>query len=491
MCMNSSTAILIIIFVFTFVPLVLAEFARKDSGTTASEFFLQDRKMPLMLLFFTVYATWVSSFAVIGATGLFYSNGPLYMTCFAWNIFFGLLFMKVGRRIWFHGKTNSLMTPGDFFYYFYKNKILSNLVTGIIFFFTIPYLMIQLFGGAIIIETISGGMIPWRVSGLIFYAVIVIYLWSGGLKAVALTDVFYGSLTFITMLLTGFLLIHRAGGLANAVDRIMETAPEYVLLGQVSDSGPLMWIAMFFVVPIGAMMSPTIWTRAFAAGKESHFTKMPLFISIATIMYLGPMLTALAFKILFPNTVFSDNVLSTAIMDYTHPVMGAILLCGIAAASLSTANSQIHSLASICTIDIYKPLKGEDVSEYKLVRIGRWSVILVSAIGYGFTLLTPVQIIEIGIFGLAGTFQLIVPTLGALCWKKSQGKAAIFGLLAGVFITLIGSLAMNMPTAYCAMIGLGANAAIFFIAGTILPSDLNTRKTIIENQNLFYRRRES
>lgn len=126
-----------------------------------------------------------------------------------------------------------------------------------------------------------------------------------------------------------------------------------------------------------------------------------------------------------------------------------------------------------------------------MVRIGRWSVILVSAIGYGFTLLTPVQIIEIGIFGLAGTFQLIVPTLGALCWKKSQGKAAIFGLLAGVFITLIGSLAMNMPTAYCAMIGLGANAAIFFIAGTILPSDLNTRKTIIENQNLFYRRRES
>lgn len=486
--MNTSTVILIIIFLFTFIPLVLAEFARKDSGTTASEFFLQDRKMPFILLFFTVYATWVSSFAVLGATGLFYDKGPLYMTCFAWNVFFGLLFMSVGRRLWFYGKTYALMTPSDFFHFIYKDSSFSTLVTIVIILFTIPYLMIQLYGGAIIIETISGGMIPWRVSGLIFYAVIIIYLWSGGLKAVALTDVFYGSLTFITMLLTGFLLIKRAGGLTHSFQIIMEASPDFALLGQSPGSGVLMWLSMFFVVPVGAMMSPTMWTRAYAAGKERHFSKMPLLISIATIMYLGSLLSAVAFKALSSNDTFSDSIMAHAIMNYTHPVMGALLLCGIAAASLSTANSQIHSMASICTIDIFKRLKDESASEYKLVRTGRWSVILVSAMAYIFTLLTPLQIIEIGILGLAGTFQLIVPTLGALHWPRSQGKAATWGLVSGIAVTLSGSFMFDFATAYCAMAGVVINAGIFITVSILLPKNPTTQTTIAENQKLFLRR---
>lgn len=486
--MSNSTIILIIIFLFTFTPLVLAEFARKDSGTTAAEFFLQDRKMPFVLLFFTVYATWVSSFAVLGSAGSFYFNGPLYMTCFAWNVFFGLLFMKIGSRIWFYGKAHSLMTPGDFFYFCFQSRCLSMLVTTIIIVFTIPYLMIQLYGGALIIETISGGMIPWRMASLIFYAVIIIYLWAGGLKAVALTDVFYGGLTFITMLLTGFLLIHRAGGLESSFSKIMETTPSSVLLECAPNSGPLMWIAMFFVIPTGAMMSPSMWTRTYAAGKERHFHKMPLFISIATIMYLGPLLSAVAFKVLFPNAPVSDNIIATAVMNYTHPAMSAVLLCGIAAASLSTANSQIHSLASICTIDIYKQSQKEIHSEYKLVRVGRWSVILVSAIAYIFTLMTPIQIIEIGTLGLGGTFQLIVPTLGALFWSRSHAKAAICGLIAGILITLTGSFLFHFPTAYCAIIGVIINAILFVGISNVLPLDVNTQKRIVENRDLFCRR---
>ena len=489
--MGSSTIILIIIFVFTFVPLVLAEFARKNSGTTASEFFLQDRKMPFVLLFFTVYATWVSSFAVLGATGSFYFKGPLYMTCFAWNVFFGLLFMKIGRRIWFFGKTYCLMTPSDFFRFFYRSNILSNLVTIIIVIFTIPYLMIQLYGGALIIETISGGMIPWRVSGLIFYAVIIIYLWSGGLKAVALTDIFYGSLTFITMLLTGFLLVHRTGGIEQTFAKIMETTPASVLLDQAPNAGPMMWISMFFAVPVGAMMSPPMWTRTYAAGRAEHFNKIPFFISIATIMYLGPLLSAAAFKARFPHAEFSDNIIATGIMDYTHPVMGALLLCGIAAASLSTANSQIHSLSTICTIDIYKQLKKEAHSEYKLVRTGRFSVILVSAVAYIFTLMTPLQIIEIGILALAGTFQLIVPTLGALFWKKSSGRAATLGLIAGILITLAGTFILHFATAYCAMVGAVVNTLIFCAGSILLTPDAKAQSTISDNQKLFFRRNRS
>ena len=61
--MDTTTIVLLIIFAFTFIPLLLAEFARKDSVPELEDFFLQGRKMPLFMAFFTVYATWVSSFA--------------------------------------------------------------------------------------------------------------------------------------------------------------------------------------------------------------------------------------------------------------------------------------------------------------------------------------------------------------------------------------------------------------------------------------------
>lgn len=65
--MPSSTSALMIIFIFTFVPLVLAEVARNKSLPTLENFFLQDREMSLPLVMFTVYATWVSSFAFLGS----------------------------------------------------------------------------------------------------------------------------------------------------------------------------------------------------------------------------------------------------------------------------------------------------------------------------------------------------------------------------------------------------------------------------------------
>ena len=69
--MDNMNIVMTIIFLFTFIPLVIAEIARKKSKTTAGDFFLCERKLSLPLVFATVYATWVSSFAVIGAAACF------------------------------------------------------------------------------------------------------------------------------------------------------------------------------------------------------------------------------------------------------------------------------------------------------------------------------------------------------------------------------------------------------------------------------------
>lgn len=486
MYMNIMTVVLLIIFVFAFTPLVIVEFARVKSTLSLEDFFLLSRKMPLLLSFFTVYATWVSSFAFIGATSSFFSDGPLYMTCFAWNILFGLLFMVIGKKIWILGKTFSFITPIDFFSTIYKNKALNIIITVILVVFTMPYLMIQLYGGAYIIETISGGMIPWRAAGLIFYMVIIIYLWAGGLRALAMTDVFYGIIVFITMLLSGIIFIEKTGGIKATFSVIMKNDMQNVVLGtSFSPNSPTIWLCMFLIIPIGALMGPPMWIRAYAIKEEKIFNIMPLLLSIATIMYLGPLFVGASAKVMYPNISGGDTLIPFMLINNAPIILATLLLCGIAAAALSTANSQIHSLSAIYTIDIHKRYINKQIQERQLINISKWTILLLSVITYILMLKNPGMIIETGLLGMSGTAQILVPTLGALYWEKSKGTAAAWGLIVGIGALCYLCLIWKLPAVLAAVIAMLLNLLIFVLVSALLPHKDQTAKKIKDNKTLF------
>ncbi len=488
--MNTMTPVLIIIFIFTFIPLVFSEFARNRSLPTIADFYLQNRQMPFLLVFFTVYATWVSSFATIGATGTFFSHGPLYMTCFAWNIAFGLMFMIFGKRIWFHGKRNDLITPGDFFNFMYADKKLNRLISLMMIVFTIPYMMIQIYAGAIIIETATHGIIPWRVAGLIFSFIIIVYLWAGGLRAVAITDIFYGSMTFLTMLITGALLFPQNGGIKTIFLKAAEIDPDFPILSSpLSAEGALMWISMFVIIPIGALMGPSMWIRAYAAKNAAVFNKIPLYLALPAIMYLGPLFSAVSLKIISPVHAYNDSLIPETLMSILPPSVAAILLCGIASASLSTTNSQIHAISQIFTLDIYRAIRKHS-TEYHLLCISKKNIILISSIVYIVILLVPLKIVETGIIGMAGTAQIFVAAVGALFWKKSNPTAAFCGIVAGTAFFLVASVFNRSYIPIWALIALIVNLLIFLALSLILaprPELMKKIESEKRNYNKFFR----
>lgn len=477
--MNTTTVVLMIIFVFTFVPLALAEIARAKFRYTIEDFFLQSRRMNLLMAFFTVYATWVSSFAFLGSTASFYNQGPLYMTCFAWNILFALLFMVMGRRIWFYGKRHGYITATDFFDDIYRSKWLSFTITAIITLFTIPYLMIQLYSGAFIIETASGGQIPWKVAGLLFYLVIIIYLWAGGLRAVAMSDVYYGILTVLSMIVTGIILISDTGaGIEGTFRSVQENNPDFFILGSTDSNSVLMWLAMFIVIPLGAFMGPPMWIRMYAISNEKIFKALPLLLTIITIMYIGPMLAGNAAKYIYPNGTFSDNLLIVMIMEKLPIIMTAVILCGIAAASLSTANSQIHAISAVYTIDIHKRYIRPKSKERELLKVARWAVLVISIVAYLLMIVFRVNIIQMGTVSMSGTMQIFVPAVGALIWKKSSSKAAVLGIWLGVLMVVVGFFVFSLPVVYAAVVGFAVNAAVFVIGSMTLKTRRGTANRI-------------
>lgn len=484
--MVASTPVLMIVFAFAFIPLILAEIARNKSVPTIEDFFVQSRRMPTFMLFFTVYATWMSAFAFLGASGYFYEMGPVYMTAFAWDVLFGLLFMLIGKRVWYYGKINHYITPTDFFHDIYNFKPLNIIVTVIMILFTIPYLQIQLSGGAYIIEIASNGLIPWRISGLIFYLIIIIYLWAGGLRAVAMTDIFYGICLFVSMLAIGFFLMDKAGGIEHVFRTIADMDVRNVTLpGPKENAGPLLWIAMFITVPIGALMGPPMWIRFYAAEKKKTFDLIPLLICITAIQCLGTLFAGSAGIILAPGLKQTDSIIPVMLWGHGDAVLSALLFCGVASAALSTANSQIHAVAAIYTIDIHKRYINQAASERRLVSIGKWAVLIISATAYILLLNNPVMIIYTGTIGMSGTAQIFVPVVGALFWNRSNGKAAACGVAAGILVLTAVAVTTDLNISYCAVIALLVNSIIFISGSLTLETDMKTREKIVRYKDQY------
>ena len=248
---------LMIVSVFAFVPLLLAEVARNKSLPTTLDFILQRRKLGLFSMYATVFATWMSAFAFIGAITYFYEEGPIYMTTVGWDALFAVLFILVGKRLWHYGKVHNYMTPRDFFNDVYGSEALNIIISVITIVGTMIYLQVQILAGFLVLSVSTEGIISLHMSGIIFFAILVIYIWAGGLRAVALTDIFYGILIIIAIISSGIFLIHEAGGVKHTFDFLIQNDPAHVsITGADAEKRTGMWLALFIIVPVGAFMGP-------------------------------------------------------------------------------------------------------------------------------------------------------------------------------------------------------------------------------------------
>lgn len=471
--MSQNVIAILIIGLFMFIPLWMGAVAGKKSLPTTEDFFVQGRGMGSVAVFFTVAATWWSAFAFLGSNAYFYTMGPVYWTAIAWNILFGVLYYVVGKRIWFYGKKNNYITPSDFFRDMYGSDSLANLIALIMLIFTLPYLQIQLTGGAYLIEVASGGLIPWQMAGLIFYAVIVIYVWAGGLRAVAWTDIFYGILLFFGMIFAGFYVAAQVGGVDALFAKLKVTAPQALTLpGPTGKAGAMLWVSMFILTPLGAFMGPQLWTRMYAVKSSKLFNLMPLLLGFAAIAYIGSMLTGSTGIILEPGLKKADTILPVMLFKYAPFALASLILACGAAAAMSTANSQIHSMSAVYTVDIHQRFINKNMSQKSLVWVGRWAILIFAAIAYLMSVFIPGMLVTIGLVALSGTAQVFVPTAGALFWKKSNTYGAFAGIIIGTAVLCIYTFIKGITPPFgmhSGLLSIILNTVTFIVVSLVTP----------------------
>lgn len=484
----------LVIVVFMIVPLIVGFYAAGKAKGSSDDYFIQGRGMGSIAAFFTVAATWWSAFAFLGSNASFYSEGPVYLTAFAWNILFGYLYYVIGKRIWFLGKRFNYITPSDLLGDFYQSEKLRVLVALVMIIFTVPYLQIQLTGGAYLIEVASGGVIPFWLSALIFYLVIIIYVWVGGMRAVAWTDIIYGALLFFGLLFTGFYIVQLVDGPGEMFNRMAEKHPKHLTLpGPLGTSGYASWISLCFMTAIGALMGPQLWLRMYAVKRGQLFNLMPFLISLVAISYIGSVLVSWTGVLIKPGVENPDQILPILIMDYAPFIIGSIVLAGGASAAMSTANSQIHAVSAIMTKDLYERYINPNANHNKLIQVGRYFLLIFSVLAYFLALFAPGLLVAIGLIAFGGTSQIIVPTIGALFWKRANAYGAISGLLAGIIFTVAFTFIPGLDSPFDlnpGMWGLLLNAFLFVLVS--LMTNPRDNKTIEKFESVLaeYKKRE-
>lgn len=414
---------------FLVVPLIIGMYSATKSKGTASDYFVQGRSMGSIAVFFTVTATWWSAFAFLGSNASFYLDGPLYWTALVWNVFFGVMYYWIGKRVWFHGKRGNYVTARDFFADLFGSSRLATLVAVILVIFTLPHLQIQLTGGAYLMEVASGGALPFWLGALLFYLVIIIYVWAGGVRAIAWTDIFYGVTIFVGLIAAGIFVVGEVGGMGTMFDEIQQVQPEHLIL---ADGQWMTWVAMFLITPLGALMGPQMWTRMYATRNSRLFDLMPFLVGLMAIAYIGSMLIGNTAAVVQPDVDEPDQVLAVMLLDYAPLVLAVVVIAAGAGAAMSTANSQVHALGASYTIDFHERYFQKNLPEHKRVWVGRWAILGFSAMAYIMALYVPGLLVTIGLVAFAGLAQVVVPTVGALFWRRASVAGATAGLLVGV-----------------------------------------------------------
>ena len=132
------------------------------------------------------------------------------------------------------------------------------------------------------------------------------------------------------------------------------------------------------------------------------------------------------------ESVFIEMI-QKVFMDYLPlAFIGGLFLCGILAAIMSTADSQLIMCSSSISQDIYKGLINKDASDDRILNIGRITtvIIAVAAVGIAWDPESSVMtLVSDAWAGLGASFGPLV--VMSLFWRRTNFKGALAGIISG------------------------------------------------------------
>jgi len=180
------------------------------------------------------------------------------------------------------------------------------------------------------------------------------------------------------------------------------------------------------------------YTRMFAARNEQVAKRGTLLATVFLLpIAVGTVWIGMTAVLTHPGIENGDSVLSTFVMDAFPVGLKGLMLVGILAALMSTADICILTAAANGSRDIYQRYVNPEVSPKKMFRISVW---LAAIVGLLAALMAWQMQDVIGILIIAFTINsaaLVVPTFAIVAQNKVNADAAFWSITLSL-ITVIG-----------------------------------------------------
>jgi sodium/proline symporter len=272
-------------------------------------------------------------------------------------------------------------------------------------------------------------------------AVVIIYTIMGGYLAVCSTDFVQGSLMFTGLLVTAILCVVSLGGVQGAVSSAganflnpFHNNPDQPF-GAMDIVSALAW-------GLGYFGMPHILVR-FMGLRSNREVKTSRRIAVVWVVlaFVGALLVGALGRAYLATPLAKgaeETVFIVMLMQMYPAFIAGLLLCGILAAAMSTADSQLLVAASAFSRDVYGGFLNKKTTEKQTLIMSRITVLVIAAIAIFMASDRGNSIFGMVSYAWAGFGAAFGPIiLLALFWKGITRNGALAGIIAGGVTVII------------------------------------------------------
>ncbi len=415
---------------------------RRGAAKSADDYFVAGSGLGYFVLIFSLLASFLSAFAMFGMSGLGYRLGFGALFVLTVNLVpLGFLWYFLHRKTLLIGRARRWMSMGAPFGERYGTPM-RTLIPIVVLVASIPYLVAQVKGIALITEVMSDKMISYE-AGLFFApAFVALYLILGGMKGAAWVNTVQGVFFTIMVFVLFFAVMGKNGGFAQTMEIVRKDHPElFQLGGQGGKMSLLMIFGFASAMCLGAVCFPQPYMHAYSSKSAKGFKVMILaFGAICVVVISMTTMVGIAGRSLGPDVAAeaakdADKIYGLAARVSLPSWAAALAVAGAFTAAMTTVIGVVFGNASNIANDLYKLVK-PDATPKELVRLGRICIAAIMAVCIVIALNRDVPVAELAIIAFGIMAVTIFPLWGAYFWRRATRFGAIAGTLGGVGMNL-------------------------------------------------------
>jgi len=395
---------------------------------TSTDYVLAGRNLPFYMALATVFATWLGSESILGASSEMAEGGFLAVMQDPFGA--GLCLILIG--LFFARKLYALkhLTIGDYFRDRY-NKTVAMLLSIAITVTYFGWVAAQFVALGIVMQFVFGMSLTTGI--LIAAGIVVIYTYIGGMWSVAIHDLVQTIIIVIGLVAIFISVLMEVGGLSAI---ITATPPEFFNLTPQEHTAKewLALLAALMTIGLGSIPQQDVYQRAMSAKSAS----ISMWASIlGGVLYftvvLIPLFLGLAARMLYPELIENGDsqlLIPTLVNEHTGLFIQVLFYGALLSAIMSTASAAILAPATLVAENIVRPFF-PNLSDERLLKLIKGSVLTVAA---GAILLAIKQGNIYDLVGSAYSITLVsafVPLAAGLYWKKANNLGAVLAMFLG------------------------------------------------------------